>query len=167
MIYTITQELATLLNMIEAEEIPEEAVADTLQSVVSEWEKNADDLLSYIKNLRATALDIKAEEEALAKRRKSKEKLAERLSQAITDAMQAVGRGSYESSRHKVTFRRSERLVVTDEEQLLSFLYGNHPEAIKVNEHITYDKDSIKAMLRDGIEVKGAEIESRQNIQIK
>lgn len=167
MIYTITQELATLLNMIEMEEIPEEAVADTLQSVVAEWEKNADDLLSYIKNLRATALEIKAEEEALAKRRKSKEKLAERLSQAITDAMQAIGRGSYESSRHKVTFRRSERLVVTDEEQLLSFLYGNHPEAIKVNENITYDKDSIKAMLRDGIEVKGAEIESRQNIQIK
>lgn len=167
MIYTITQELATLLNMIEMEEIPEEAVADTLQSVVAEWEKNADDLLSYIKNLRATALEIKAEEDALAKRRKSKEKLAERLSQAITDAMQAIGRGSYESSRHKVTFRHSERLVVTDEEQLLSFLYGNHPEAIKVSEHVSFDKDSIKAMLRDGIEVKGAEIESRQNIQIK
>ncbi len=167
-IYSITQELVSLVEMIEAGEIPEEAIDDTLESVTKEWEAKADDLFALIKNLRAECEMIRIEERELAKRRRVKENFEKRLSLALARAMQAVGRSKYESPRHRVTFRQSKAVEVLDAEKFISYARRHAKGAFTVEKVVTLNKDEIKKLLEDESKrVPGVRLEVRQNIQIK
>ena len=167
-LYTITQELVSLVEQIEAGEIPEEAIDDTLEAVTLEWEAKADDLFALIKNLRAEAEAIREEEKALAARRRAKENFEKRLSLALARAMQAVGRTKYESPRHRVTFRQSKALEVLDMDKFVAYARRHAKDTFTVEKVVTLNKDAIKRLLEDDSKrVPGVRIDVRQNIQIK
>ena len=54
-LYEIAQDYQIFLEQIEAGEIPEEAVEDTLDSMAGEFREKADQIACVIKNLRAEA----------------------------------------------------------------------------------------------------------------
>lgn len=165
-LYTITADLARLIDAIESGEIPEEAIADTLEAVNGEWEERADAVLAAIKNYRAECEAIRAEEKALAERRKRKEKTVERLTGYLTDSLNALGKSRYENARHVVRFTTSSAVVVDDMDALITYARYNAPEAIRETTEIAPNKDKLKLLLLDG-DVPGARLEIRSNIQIK
>ena len=166
-LYSITEGFIRLIAAIETGEIPEEAIADTLEAVSGEWEERADAVLSSIKNLRALVEDIRAEEKALAERRKRKEKTVERLERYFADSLQRIGRSSYESARHSVRFTSSASVVVDDLDALIKYAKENDkPELLRTVTEVSANKDEVKKLLKDG-DVAGARIEYRSNIQIK
>ena len=67
-LYEIANEYLALVEAIENEEIPEEAVADTLEAMTAEIEDKADNIACLMKALNAEALAIREEEKRLAKR---------------------------------------------------------------------------------------------------
>lgn len=166
-LYTMTAELTRLIEAIEMGEIPEEAIADTLEAVSAEWGERADAVLSAIKNYRAECEAIRAEEKALAERRKRKERVISRLEGYVTESLNKLGRSSYESARHVVRFTTSSAVVVDNLDALIKYARENgKPELLRTVTEVSANKDEIKKILRDE-DVAGVRIEIRSNIQIK
>lgn len=113
----------------------------------------------YIKNMESLVVSLKAEEKALADRRRAREKRIENLKNYLTSSMVAANENGIETSKVCISFRKSESVVVN--EALLDQKY--------FNEKVTYtpDKTAIKKALKDGATIDGAYIETKQNLQIK
>ena len=165
-LYEITGDYIRLIDAIEAGEIPEEAIADTLEAVNGAWDERADAVLSAVKNYRAECEAIRNEEKALAERRKRKEKVIERLEGYFTDSLYRVGRTNYESARHNVRFTTSSAVVVKDIDALIKYAKKNAPDAIVKKVEVSANKDVLKKLLKAG-DVPGVELEIRSNFQIK
>ncbi len=123
-------------------------------------EKKLENIALYIKNLDAEAEAIKKEEKALKERRERDEKKAERLRKLLTESLQNADQPNFETSRCQVSFRRSDAVIITDQD-LLDEKY------IKVKTTTEPDKTLIKKDLKAGMIMDGAHLEERQNIQIK
>lgn len=113
----------------------------------------------YIKNMESLVVSLKAEEKALADRRRAREKRIENLKNYLTSSMVVANENGFETSKVCISFRKSESVVVN--EALLDQKY--------FNEKVTYtpDKTAIKKALKDGATIDGAYIETKQNLQIK
>ena len=113
----------------------------------------------YIKNMESLVVSLKAEEKALADRRRAREKRIENLKNYLTSSMVAANENGIETSKVCISFRKSESVVVN--EALLDQKY--------FNEKVTYtpDKTAIKKALKDGATIDGAYIETKQNLQIR
>lgn len=113
----------------------------------------------YIKNMESLVVSLKAEEKALADRRRAREKRIENLKNYLTSSMVAANENGIETSKVCISFRKSESVVVN--EALLDQKY--------FNEKVSYtpDKTAIKKALKDGATIDGAYIETKQNLQIR
>ena len=165
-LYELAADYEAFIAAMEAGEIPEEAIIDTLESIESAIEVKVDNIACLLKNLAAEAAAIKAEEDKLAERRKSKEKSHERFKAYLSDMMLKCGKTKFESARNKISFRKNDAVSIDDEEKFLEWA------AVEHNEYLTYkspsiNRTAIKKAIESGIKIDGAHIESRQNIQIK
>lgn len=111
----------------------------------------------WIKNLNAEAAAVKAEKDAMADRQKRLERKAESLKNYLAYALNGQ---KFSTPKVAMTFRKSESVNIIDE-QLLPDDYLNITIVTKPDKKII--KDAIKA----GKEVLGAELVTKQNLQIK
>lgn len=165
-LYELAADYEAFIAAIEAGEIPEEAIIDTLESIESAIEDKVENIACLLKNLAAEAAAIKVEEDKLAERRKSKEKAHERFKAYLSDMMLKCGKTKFESARNKISFRKSDAVSIDDEEKFLEWA------AVEHDEYLTYkspsiNRTAIKKAIESGIKIDGAHIEIRQNIQIK
>ena len=164
-LYELTNDYLALLEAIDNDEIPEEAIADTLEAITASIEEKADSIACMLKNLDAECIAIKAEEARLAERRKAKEKSHERIKQYLSDTLQRAGLDKIETARNRITFRKSETVEV-DEDTFITWAQKNRDDLLtysapKVN------KTEIKKALKSGDAIVGAELRINNNIQIK
>lgn len=157
----IEDAIEAMLNSIDAEtgEVDEEAASAVKNLQVAQKEK-LDNIGAYIKNLKVEIAALKAEADALKKRAEQKNKDLEKLKAYVTDCMGAENLERFESTRVKFSFRKSETVQISDENAL--------PLQWK-REKVTFepDKEKIKAALKDGVDVPGAEIIEKNNLQVK
>ncbi len=111
----------------------------------------------FIKNLSADIVELKAEEKALAERRKAKENKAEYLKNILAVSL---GGKKFETAKIALTFRKSEQVKIVDEEKLPK-------DFLKVKVTVSADKTAIKKAIKAGQAVVGAELVEVQNLQIK
>lgn len=163
-LYTITQDMDRLLAMLESGEYTEEEMKDTIEAVTLEWDAKADDIISAIKNNEAEAEAIRAEEIRLANRRKRKERTAEWLRGYLSEAMEHLGRREYESTRHRVSFRRSSRICITDQHALVEWAKTNATDILRYKEP-DISKEALGTLM-EAVEVPYCFIERNDNIQI-
>ena len=78
-LYELTNDYMDLLYAIDNEEIPEEAITDTLEAITASIEEKADNIACMLKGLEAEAQAIKAEEDRLKERRQAKERAYEKI----------------------------------------------------------------------------------------
>lgn len=121
--------------------------------------RKIENILLWIKNLESDAEQIKAEEKALADRRKAAEKKAESLRGYISDVLQGE---TFSSPKVAVTWRKSEAVIVDDVEMM---------EELS-DDYLIYDdpkpnKSKIKAALKDGVLIPGCHLEKRNNMVIQ
>ena len=110
----------------------------------------------WIKNLKAEAEALKAEKDAFAKRQKSVENKMDSLKKYISNYLEGT---AFESSKVKVSFRKSEALEVTD-------IYKIPDEYLKFKEP-DVDKMAIKQAMKQGKEFEGVELVTNYSMQIK
>ena len=165
-LYEIATDYRTFLEAVENGEIPEEAIADTLESITALLEDKADNIACMIKNMTAEAAAIKAEEQNLAERRKTKEKQIERMKAYLSDTLQLNNIAKLETARNKISFRKSESVKVDNEADFIKWAENNNREYLTYKEP-TIDKTTIKQGIKEGWEVYGAHIETKMNMQIK
>lgn len=164
-LYEVAHDYLSLVEAIENEEIPEEAIADTLEAIEGEVEVKADNIACLLKEFAAEITAFKEEEAKLAKRRKVKERAYERLKTYLSDALLTVGIDKVETPRNKISFRRSEEVIVADIATFTEWALVHRDDLLNYPAP-TINKTNIKKAIKDGAEIVGAEIRVNQNIQL-
>lgn len=145
----------------ETGEISTPEVLDALDAQDAAFDVKAEAVACYIKELRADAKALKEEEEVLRARRYAMDRKADSLSQYLADCMMQIGRNKVQTSRCALSFRKNSQVQVTDLDLLAS-----HEEFMRVKTPEP-DKTAIKAALKNGRIVPGAELITTHNLQIK
>ena len=129
---------------------------EQLAALQMEREQKIEGVALWYKNLLSDAAQYKAEKDAFAEKERRAKATAERLKQWLTEALQGE---KYNSARVSVSYRSSSSVVVDDVLNLAPrFVTFKDPEPNKV---------AIKEAIKNGEEVNGARIESKQSIIIK
>jgi hypothetical protein len=166
-LYDINAELSELLER--GFEIDEETgeiiedIEDKLSALQMAEEIKLENIALYIKNLSAESAAIKAEEKALAERRKAKEKRQESLKKYLADYLQNTGRSKFETPKVRLSFRKSES--VDYDASFIEWAY-NEKRFLRYKDP-DIDKTALKKALKGGEEVPGASLLTKQNLQIK
>lgn len=164
-LYELSNDYIALMQAIDNDEIPEEAIADTLEAIKGEIEVKADNIACLLKNIEADVVAIKAEETRLAERRKAKEKTHERVKQYLSDVLQNMSIDKVETARNNISFRKSEG-VELDEDTFIKWAQENRDDLLTFSAPKA-NKTEIKKALKGGAEIIGAQLVSKKNIQIK
>lgn len=155
--YGVDSETGELLEYAE--------LAKLIEDVSMERDVKIDNICNYIKELDAEAKAIKTEMDNLNARKKSKENKRDSLKRYLTTFMEVSQLSKFETAKNVVSFRKS--AVVELNETL--FLKKNKTNKTFVTRLVDFkiDKNKIKAELKKGVEIIGANIVEKQNLQIK
>lgn len=154
----LEQAIAEMLNNVDEEtgEVSPESV-ERFNELNEAREEKLDNIGAYIKNLRAEIKMLKEEEQNLKARREAKEKKEENLIKYVESVLDGE---KFESPRVAFSYRKSEQVVIADEDLI--------PEEYTVTKTETKaDKTKIKAALKAGEEVNGAFLQAKNNLQVK
>lgn len=158
-LYEINAELEALLEQVDSETGELTCDMDALEALMIARDEKLEGMALYVKNMDAEAAAIKAEEKALADRRKALESKAERTRVFLQDALSGE---TIKTARVVVSYRRSEAVEIRDPDFILyadpKFLTQKNPDI---------NKTAIKAAIKAGEIVPGAELVTRQNMSIK
>lgn len=164
-LYEINRNIEDILNRM-FEEVDEETgevnpeIVTELAELNEARDTKIDNIGAYIKNLDAEAKAIKDEMDALKKRLDQKKKTIDRLKEYVAQDLLAHGETKKESPRVVFSFRKSVAVEITDETLLPKDLIVTTVETKP-------DKTKIKECLKEEMEVPGAVLVERMNIQIK
>lgn len=156
-LYEIDRRIDDFLSYAEDIELSEDEIKDTLDSLMMDRAEKIDNIACYYKNLAAEAEAIKLEEVKLRDRRQAIDSKADRV-KAYLD--RALAGNRFESARVKVTYRKSEQVVVEDLDKL-------GKQFLRIKQTIEPDKSLIKEAIKTGAEVEGARLEVKNNISVK
>ena len=150
-LYEIDQEIEKCFDDETGEVLDEKR----LDALTMERDKKIENVVLYIKDLRAEADALKKEEQTLAKRRRTVENKAESLKTWVFMALEG---DKFKTSRCSVSYRHSQSIEVPDLRKL-------DPEFIHYQQ--SADKTAIKKRIKEGFAVTGAELVDKLNLVIK
>ena len=151
-LYEIDQAIMDCIDMETGEIINEEL----LNSLQMERDEKIENVVLWIKELKAEAEALKAEKMAFAERQKVAENKMESLKKWLAYALNGE---KFKTVRASVTFRTTDKVEVADIWKLdENYLRYKEPEA---------DKDAIKKALKAGQEVAGATLVPSTSVIIK
>lgn len=157
-LYEMTETARALYSMFENEEIDEQILQDTLESLGVDLK--IEDCCKVIRQLSADAEAYKKEKEMFTKKEQSAKKAVERIKNSIIAYMQTVGKKEEKTDLFTVRVSESKAVNVLNIDLLPKELLR---ETVKIEP----DKKSIGALLKAGKTVEGAELQINRNIQIK
>ena len=160
-LYAINQKYFDILNMTDEDGCLSEDAFAALAEIKGEEIQKIENVALYIKDTEGFAAAIRNEEKALAERRKVYENKAERLRKYLSDYLLAKEEPKFETQRVALSFRRSEKVNIFDEQAIIA----EHPELTSTE--IKVKAADVKAAIKSGQTIPGAEIVENQNLQIK
>lgn len=157
-LYQIEQQYLELAEQLEDGEFTED-LEQKLSITQEELQTKAVKYAYVIKDFEYDTEAIDKEIKRLQALKKSKTNALDRMKQAISDAMILFGIEKIETSIMKLSFRASKSTIV-DESRI--------PKKYLIKK-VTYspDKTAIKKDLESGKKIKGAELVTNKNLQIK
>lgn len=155
-LYAIAEGFQQLNEMADDDEM----LVPYLDAITMQLDNKVDNIVKFRQEKLATVAAIDSEVQRLLAMKKSHEKLAERLKEYVSTSMILHDIEKIDTGLFKVSFLNSESVEVTDE-SLIS------DEFKKVKTVFQVDKLALKAALKAGKVVQGAEIVRRKNLQIK
>lgn len=162
-LYTMIEELEVFQSLVENGDIPEEAIDDTLSALNVELDTKIENIAFLIKNMTAESDAIKHEIESLKARMDAKVKTVDRLKAYLTNCLTELQRTKFETSKVALSFRKSEKVIISDTEKFAE----EHRDLCKEKIEVTPDKTLIKKLVRGGLDIEGVTIEVSQNLQVK
>ena len=163
-LYELTSDYLNLLELAEDPDIDEQAFLDTLEGIEGALEDKADNYAKCMRMLEADAKGIKAEEERLAKRRKTIEGNVSRMKSALQYAMESTGKVKFKTTLFSFGIQNNPASVVMDEQDI-----ENIPERFLKYKDPEIDrkaiKDAIKAGDEDAMDI--AHLEQTKGLRIR
>lgn len=162
-LYVIANEYQAMVEKLINSELDEQTIADTIESASGELEAKATNVAMFIRNLEASAEQIKLAEKAMSERRKAIESKAESVKRYLFDNMRRVGISKIECPYFAMTIKKNPPSVIIDDANLIPSQYMVTPPSPPPSP----DKAAIKAALQAGEMVAGAHIEQGERLEIK
>ena len=157
-LYEMTVQAQTLRDMLDAEEIDEQAFNDTLEAIGAEDKVNS--YCQIIRELDGDNAAIKAEIERLKTRIEHNTSSINRMKQALDGFMAVSGKKKEKTPFFSVSYRKSQSVDIINEADIPQ-------EYIKVKTETAPDKVAIKAALKAGEAIPGCQLKESESIQIK
>ena len=159
--YELTADYMQVLAMASDPEIDEQTIADTLEAIDGEIEQKAEATAIIMQELTAEAEKLKAEEQRLAKRRKSLESNVEAIKGRLYNAMKLVDKPKFKTALFSFSIQKNPpRLVVDDESKV--------PARYLIEQPLKVDTAALKAdLMQSGAELSWAHIEQGESLRIK
>lgn len=159
-------ELFDSLDEMDGEDM-EQAWFDTLESIEAEFDDKAENVIAYIKELKAQAAALKEQEKAFAERRRAKEHHAERLKKYLLDCMNATNRVKIDRPMGCATVRNNvESPRFDSENSFIEWAKRNADELLRYKEP-EIDRTAVKRYLQAGHSLDGVTLERSQSVIIK
>ena len=136
---------------------------DALDALEMERSKKIEQIALWIKNLLSDAKASREEEKALADIRHAAERKAESLTQYLALCLNGE---KFSTPRCKISYRTSTAVALEDPVKALEWCKEHAESAIKYADP-TLDKTALRDLLKAGVEIDGAALETRSNLQIK
>ena len=156
-LYEINLEIEkTIQNAVDIETGEITGDLSNLDSLQMAKDEKVDNIACYIKNLKAEAEAIRAEEKKLADRRRACENHADRLKRYLADNLQGE---KFKSPRVSISWRKSEAVEIED-------LWKIPDDYLKYSDP-TPDKTAIREAIKKGFDVDGAELVTNLNMTIR
>lgn len=158
-LYEIEQAMLACVDM-ETGEVIDAAQLDALQM---ERTAKLENVALWIKNLESDVAAYKAEMESFAARRKAAERKIEGLKNYLASALAGE---KFSTTKCAVSFRKSQAVEIEDEDEFRVWAVCNAPSLL-VTQNPKISLSEVKAYLKDGVQLPGAALVERQNINIK
>ena len=133
---------------------------ERLESLQAEKAEKLDGIGAYIKNLDSDIAALDAEIKKLTARKKTKENKRDRLKEYVKPFIEEMENKKFESARVVFSLRSSQSVNITDESAISA-------EYMKTKTETTPDLTAIKKAIKAGAFVSGAELITKNNLQIK
>jgi len=159
-LYEIDQQILDCIDM----ETGEILDAEKLNELQMERDEKIEKVALWYKNLVSDATAYKTEKEAFAEREKAAKNKADSLKKWLEFAL---GGAKMTTEKVAISFRRSEAVEIEDEDEIITFAITNDRDDLLTYKSPSPNKTAIKAALKDGQSIIGAQLVERQNIQIK
>lgn len=130
---------------------------DRFEALQMERNQKIENVALWVKNLQSDALAFKAEKEAFAEREKAATKKADQLKAWLAEVLSGE---KFSTGKCAVSFRRSESVDIVDESMIPQEMMA---QAVVFRP----DKQAIKELLKEGMDVPGCRLVENLNTQIK
>lgn len=159
-LYELTDKYLQAFEALQVDEDGNMQGYEALEQLAGELDEKLEAVACFIKDQRGEVEKFKAEEKALAARRKQLESRAKWLSNYLQGQLEAVGREKFETARCKLGFTKSTKVNVLDMDLL--------PEEYRrVVTTVEPDKKALLPLLRAGEVISGVELQENRTFQIK
>lgn len=137
---------------------------DAFDELKMERDQKIEGMALWAKELAATASAIKTEIDTLTERKRSAERRCESLKRYLAEILQGE---KFTTSRCAVSFRKSTSVQVDDSEKLVRWLEQNgYDDCVKYKEP-EVSKAEVGKLLKSGMPVPFAHLESKQSVGVK
>ena len=160
-LYQISGDYLSALDALTADDdLPPDAIADTLEGIAGEWEDKALNVARYIRNLEAEAEAISAARKAMDEREKAAKAKANRLRAYLLAEIERTGLKA-KAPDLEIRTQKNPPSVVIEQEEMIPC------EFKKSVTTVTTDKSAIKLAIASGDSVPGARVEQSMRLVIK
>lgn len=162
-LYQLTGQRLALQAKLEALDLDQQTIDDTLESESGELEAKIADYGFVIRNMDAMVEATETEARRIAELAKSRRLRVEAVKAWLLQNMQACGISKIECPAFSLALRNNPASVVVDDETALPAEFMVQPPAPAPRP----DKKAIAAVLKAGAVVLGAHLEQSQRLEIK
>lgn len=152
-LYLLNQDYQKVLNMLYQDDIDEQMILDTLESIEGDIEDKADNYAYIIAEILNDANACKSEKNRLEKRQKSLENKAKNLKNNLIFIMKDTGKTNFKTQLHTFRIQKNggKRILTID---------GEVPKEYQKT-IIENDTDKIRQALEEGKELPFAHLEAQ------
>lgn len=162
-LYELANEYRSLELLADGDELPAEAIRDTLEALQGDIEMKSANVAKFVLGLEAEAKMIDEAAEAMRKRAELRRRRAENIRNYLLFQLQQVGIMKIECPEFRIAVRKNPEAVEI-----------NNPEEVPAEYMVTppappphTDKAAIKAALKAGAEIPGCWLRQGERLEIK
>lgn len=154
-LYDISENYLEVLNGLADYDLPEDAIADTLEAIQGEFDQKAIAVAKFFQNLEASTAAIKEAEKRMADRRKAMEKKVSQLKDYLKVQMEKTGITKIECPQFSLSIAKNPPSVVIDDAEALPQEYvfvkiEKSPDKTAIKNHIILEGSCPGAHVEQG-----------------
>ncbi|WP_455043402.1 siphovirus Gp157 family protein [Granulicatella adiacens] len=153
-------ELSLAFQDVQNMDLDPEVMKDTLDSINDAIENKAENIAKLIQNLNADVSAYKEEEDRLKTKRQAAENKVKWLKTYLEDNMKLTGKTKFKSGMFNFAIQKNPASVNITDERII-------PEDFLIPQLPKIDKTALKELLKNGVEIPGAELKQSESLRIR